>query len=225
MKFEIKMSHLLLIIGVIIFIIPTIAVLPALIRSFDFSTTGQIGDTIGGITSPFINAIGAVLVYLAFKEQIRANKLIMEQQMFQHVQEQIHRLEEDFMNVDKAIDEVLRSLEQSRAIQDYSFNDLLNYRIDNKALYKIIYTMTLFVITNTIFEKMTSNKGFLFEKLRIIYVMIYQYKYARLHLSLQDVKNIDPINEHNVNLFFYLVSDLEKTFSKVDISNDVLKTP
>ena len=39
----------------------------------DFSETGQIGDTIGGLTAPFINLLSAVLIYLTFKEQINAN--------------------------------------------------------------------------------------------------------------------------------------------------------
>lgn len=40
--------------------------------NFDFSQTGQIGDTIGGITAPIINVIGAILI--SFKAQLKANK-------------------------------------------------------------------------------------------------------------------------------------------------------
>lgn len=32
----------------------------------DFSKTGEIGDTVGGITAPIVNLMGAVLVYFAF---------------------------------------------------------------------------------------------------------------------------------------------------------------
>ncbi|HNR21033.1 MAG TPA: hypothetical protein PKN75_14555 [Bacteroidia bacterium] len=45
----------------------------------DFSSTGQIGDTIGGITAPITSLIGAILVYFALKEQIKANKIIQDQ--------------------------------------------------------------------------------------------------------------------------------------------------
>lgn len=48
---------------------------PAIWPGFDFSETGQIGDTIGGISAPFINIIGAVLVYLSFIEQFKANQI------------------------------------------------------------------------------------------------------------------------------------------------------
>lgn len=41
----------------------------------DFTTTGQIGDTIGGLTAPILNFLTIVLLYLALKEQIEANKI------------------------------------------------------------------------------------------------------------------------------------------------------
>ena len=43
----------------------------------DFSESGQIGDTIGGITAPIIGLIGAVLVFLSFREQWLANQYQM----------------------------------------------------------------------------------------------------------------------------------------------------
>ncbi|KXH81207.1 hypothetical protein [Chryseobacterium kwangjuense] len=45
----------------------------------DFTNTGQIGDTIGGITAPFINIINAILIYIAFTEQLKANNLLKDQ--------------------------------------------------------------------------------------------------------------------------------------------------
>lgn len=47
----------------------------ALIKNFVLTETGQIGDTIGGITSPIFGLIGFVLVFYSFKEQFRANKI------------------------------------------------------------------------------------------------------------------------------------------------------
>lgn len=48
---------------------------PAIWSSFNFNETGQIGDTIGGITAPIINVIGSILIYFSFKAQINANNL------------------------------------------------------------------------------------------------------------------------------------------------------
>ena len=53
-----------------ILVAPIIFVLKGLMT---FIETGQIGDTIGGVTAPFINIGAALLVYLAFLEQKRSN--------------------------------------------------------------------------------------------------------------------------------------------------------
>lgn len=45
----------------------------------DFTNTGQIGDTIGGITAPIIGLVSIVLLYITFREQRRFNE---EQQNF-----------------------------------------------------------------------------------------------------------------------------------------------
>jgi hypothetical protein len=40
-----------------------------------FANTGQIGDTIGGLTAPIINLAGAILVFMSFREQVEANRI------------------------------------------------------------------------------------------------------------------------------------------------------
>ncbi|NBA84773.1 hypothetical protein GVN16_03335 [Emticicia sp. CRIBPO] len=37
--------------------------------------SNEIGDTIGGITSPIASIIGSILIYFSFKEQLEANKI------------------------------------------------------------------------------------------------------------------------------------------------------
>lgn len=41
---------------------------------FDFSRTGDIGDTIGGITAPFIGLLSVILLALTLLEQVRINR-------------------------------------------------------------------------------------------------------------------------------------------------------
>jgi len=54
------------------FIAPIIFTLPGFI-CFNESTTGQIGDTIGGITAPFLGFISILFLYLTLKEQQNFN--------------------------------------------------------------------------------------------------------------------------------------------------------
>lgn len=48
---------------------------PSALKYFDYRATGQIGDTIGGLMSPFINLSAVIVTGLAFYMQYRANKL------------------------------------------------------------------------------------------------------------------------------------------------------
>jgi hypothetical protein len=72
---EARTPLLILIIGIAL----TIVAAWLLIQDWSaitFINTGQIGDTIGGITSPIVDLIGAILVYKALQAQIIANKII-----------------------------------------------------------------------------------------------------------------------------------------------------
>ncbi|RXG16562.1 putative phage abortive infection protein [Leeuwenhoekiella aestuarii] len=62
--------------GMIIFsiIAPFIFTRKSASSDFDFSLTGQIGDTIGGIMNPFVAIAGVIVTGLAFYVQYKANK-------------------------------------------------------------------------------------------------------------------------------------------------------
>ncbi|WP_207767096.1 hypothetical protein [Leptospira levettii] len=57
---------------IIFFIIPYLLTRPNLI-GIDFSESGQIGDTIGGISNPLISFLAALLTFFAFWVQYKSN--------------------------------------------------------------------------------------------------------------------------------------------------------
>ena len=59
-----------MIVGIIgVFISPILFTRGSLFKIFDFSNTGQIGDTIGGITAPIVGLVSIILLYLTLREQ------------------------------------------------------------------------------------------------------------------------------------------------------------
>jgi len=74
-----RAKWLLFVGGLVILITPFVLTGHYFYERFNFSETGQIGDTIGGITAPFMNLIGAFLVFYALKAQVKANELIQDQ--------------------------------------------------------------------------------------------------------------------------------------------------
>jgi len=71
-----RAKWLLLVGGLVIVIMPFLLTGEYFHERFNFSDTGQIGDTIVGITAPFMNLIGAFLVFYALQAQVKANEFI-----------------------------------------------------------------------------------------------------------------------------------------------------
>lgn len=89
MKKKKKNKDLYLHIGIGVFLI-IVACTPWLLTRKTFLTgfttdTGAIGDTIGGITAPFINLLAAFLVWISFKEQVKANKILSKETNYNYI--------------------------------------------------------------------------------------------------------------------------------------------
>ena len=69
-------------------------------QQYDFRTNGQIGDTIGGITAPVVGLISAILVYLSFTAQVRANRIIQQESNFKYILEEFEKTKKSFKKFD-----------------------------------------------------------------------------------------------------------------------------
>jgi len=96
LKLSKKERYWFILIGIIILCIPII--LTQFSTLFSFENTGEIGDTIGGITAPFLSFFGSILVYLALKSQIDANKEFKEQFEKQNNDSMFFRLLDNLKN-------------------------------------------------------------------------------------------------------------------------------
>jgi len=106
---KLKTIHIILFIVLIIILIPPLLTIPALFDFFVLSDSGQIGDAIGGITAPFINGIAAILVFIAFKEQVKANDLFIQKESERFIIDQINRIKDD--------KEILKKISSSISIE------------------------------------------------------------------------------------------------------------
>lgn len=79
---------------VILLLLALIITVPIILSYFNsslgFNSSGEVGDTIGGITAPFVNLLAAYLVFKSFTAQIKANS----QQRDDH-NEQMKQLEKE----------------------------------------------------------------------------------------------------------------------------------
>lgn len=70
---EKKIGWIVLVIVAVAILAPIIFTLPGF-ECFNKTTTGQIGDTIGGTTAPFWGFLSVILLYLTFREQRAFNR-------------------------------------------------------------------------------------------------------------------------------------------------------
>jgi|GEM_PF-979797 len=104
---------------------------PILLTSYslvDFTSTGNIGDTIGGITAPITGFVGAILVYLALRAQIKANETINSQLKSQQLEFQEQQKEKIKVELYSSIQFELKKLDED--IDSFKYVRKLN--LDNK---------------------------------------------------------------------------------------------
>ena len=143
--------------------------------------TGPIGDTIGGLTAPFINLLAAFLVFISFRAQIEANK----QQRAQHKEEMIQiRNEFNYNSIIKEYDQLEANTEKMLSKYDgfenmsvTSFlkrniiNGAINKEVENQAEIFEIHSQLLYnfkvTIDNLLKYKETTEMDFSNLKIRI----------------------------------------------------------
>jgi hypothetical protein len=207
---KVKTGQLLLIIGIIILFLPPILTRATLIELFDYSDTGQIGDTISGITAPFINAIGAILVFFAFKEQIRANELIKEQLLFQYIIEDFHRLEDNYIGISEITDVIKKDiLDSKNSINNYENGRQISYYIDSAILNKAIYLTTVFQYTMQLIENLKNNKEFMINRLQVLFQMLYQESFCTIRIDLESQKNLKCSSESYIHELIAQINVIE----------------
>lgn len=72
--------------------------------------SAKIGDTIGGITAPFINLLAAILVYISFREQVKSNKLLRSENTYNFIQKRLEEFEKESYKSKKKIAESIQEI-------------------------------------------------------------------------------------------------------------------
>lgn len=81
--------------------------LPSAFPNWNLSDTGNIGETIGGITAPIFGLLGAVLIYLSFQAQIEANRVQLKKMEEDKIQSSKKAVFENYM---RSFDEIKKTI-------------------------------------------------------------------------------------------------------------------
>lgn len=126
-----KESFIFLGVGIAVFLLPLLFIQDW--GWFSFKDTGPIGDTIGGITAPFLNFFGAILIYLALKAQIDANNKIQLQFEEQKKLDYRTNFETTFFNLLNIHHDIVKNIdfEPQKIIENN--NELIGYFLENRS--------------------------------------------------------------------------------------------
>lgn len=90
-------QHKYLIIGLLLLVVVSPALLTQFSGLISFSAeSGAIGDIIGGITAPLVNILGALLIYISFQEQVKANTQQLENQNIDRYRNDYEEIKNEF---------------------------------------------------------------------------------------------------------------------------------
>lgn len=123
-SFWLSITVFIILIGLICFF-PLWLTYPAEIKNLDFSTSGQIGDTIGGTMSPFIAIASSLLTFIAFWVQYKANQQQTRQFKAQAIEAEKTQIEKYYDNLNKDISEA--SFGEKKGVDAY-----LAYKLNNE---------------------------------------------------------------------------------------------
>lgn len=219
---NISILMLLLIILIIILIIPSLVSGIYLRIWTDHAASGQVGDTIGGIASPFIEGLAALLVFITFREQVKANRLVQEQIYFQHIQEQINKLELDFLGVSQIPDylgsEINNALSEKNRKNGQTLKDLGEITFNGKNLNKVMYSIKIF---NQVLEAIgsvhgESDKLFFRKKLMLLFEIVYKDDYDEMIVIFNKALEQTCHQEGYLKQIIYEMKQLDNRFSKLN---------
>jgi hypothetical protein len=177
-------------------------------KDFDFSQSGQVGDTIGGLMNPFIALAGVIVTGLAFYIQYKAN--LQQRELFELEQkESKNQLQEQINNQNKQ-NQLQQFESQFYEMLKLHRENITEMKIDG---YDFEETGTVFKLKK--FEKNTEGR-------KIFVVMKTEFECI---LSLYTKDNIlDKIGfQKCYKLFFSGLDDYEKAFPSEKIFIEMLK--
>jgi hypothetical protein len=178
-----------LILGMLIFIAGALVEFYVLLGPImDLNSKAAWGDAINGLTAPLIGIIGAVLIYISFKEQVRTNKF-----HFQALQEQrewdlLYRLYEELKSDLKSIQPYYGSRYNETDILTTFMNHVLSDTLSSSPypdlskyldyIFKQFSFLSMRISMNDVLGN--TEKVYMIEKARQLFNLYFESHYSRI---------------------------------------------
>jgi hypothetical protein len=195
--------QLVILLLLIILVVPFLFTLPVFnVYKSATGSTGEIGDTIGGLTAPFINGIGAILVYLAFKEQVKATVQTRNLEIFKIINDRLNWLKGDPYDISNLHNQITTQLSQGRVHQ----------QAINKATYLLIEFEEIFDLSS----KSSDESENLKRQAQYLYRIIYRDLFTNLQKQAVTFNQFNPAHQDIIIVLDYMFT-FQRTDTKLGI--------
>jgi hypothetical protein len=162
---EFRIPMIILVFGVFLtFFAPYILTMPSIRQCWNFTETGNIGDTIGGITSPIVGLIGAVLmfysIYLQYKANVRQDKAMKDQFNMSIIQDLFLPIINYFPNENTPYSEERSKLESLAKLADDKISNLVVNEYADIFFHQINFLSTQFELLFNFLNSDLENSDF-----------------------------------------------------------------
>lgn len=172
------------------FIAPIILTQESMTESFNFTQSGQIGDTIGGLMNPFIALAGVLVTGLAFYMQYKAN-ILQRKIFYKQLEEDKIRFKSEIDTNIAQFDKQFKAQEQQIKLQQFEaqFYEMLKLHKENVneielfAKRKVPYTINSEIRNN--YETFSITKRNAFVELKK------EFEFILLQITINDLGKID----------------------------------
>ena len=185
--------QLIFIIGIFIFFIPQFFILFVNILGIEAESLGQFGDAFTGVTGPFINGLAAILIFIAFKAQVKANEIFRKQESLKVILGQIKELRDDRSHIKEMISAIESRITWLQHPQKIIMIDLLN---------TISYLLNEISLTIDLVDKTLVEKEFAWKKLRLLYIVKYKDMMTNLIEQIESMKIHEDYEFHITEILF-----------------------
>jgi hypothetical protein len=200
---------------IISFLLIFVAIKPSIFPGLDLSKTGDIGDTIGGITAPFLNIFGSLLIYVSFREQYKANqiqqKAILDELKSTSQEKEFQLIDSVLTDFKHSYDKLTFATIEPRKISHQNQERILE-EVFNTSIIALTKFPRYFGVGSGIFSRQFEEKGFI---IQLMYCL-QTFNYA--------VRRINTINksQSDFNYFIEKVHTLYDTLLRHQV-DDILE--
>jgi hypothetical protein len=217
-----------LVLGMLIFITGALVEIYVLLGPImDLNSKAAWGDAVNGLTAPLIGIIGAILIYISFKEQVKTNKFHFESLQEQREWDLLYRLYEELKSDLKSIQPYYGPRYNQSDILDSFMNHVLSDTLSSSPypdiskyldyIFKQFSFLSMRISQNDVLGK--TEKVYMIEKARQLFNLYFEAYYSRIvdnewnsRFSLSFQQNLEYGGKAIINLNMLSIEILKEKF-------------